>query len=672
MRILLLRPLADAQRSARAVAARGNEPVVAPLFEIVPSAETAPAGPFSAVVLTSGNAVPALSGAPAEWRDLPVFTVGARTATKARDAGFGDARSADGDRNDLIDLIGRNLPPPAKLLLIVGKDRHEDVPQRLREAGYEVVLWEAYAAQAVAILPKEAAIALSAGGADAVLHYSRRGAETFVALTRAVHLTDEALALTHVALSADVAAPLIAAGADTVLVAEFPEEAGMLAALDEISARNRIATPLPPTGEIADAPAAEISVAVDGDAASESPAQGKRRAAGQRGSHRTPPTIDGQIETATTEPAQATTATESASETVLPTEALPQEFAAPEAPPPIMSSSAAPDTSPSEPAMAAIAAQETKPRLHWPALALAGIVGGVIGAGLVMLALSRATPAVSSTEIAELRSRIDGLQGAATALDGKTTAAAAAAAKASADAQAAGARATELASAQRAQAPDSAALAGLSTQVQRAEAAATAIGQRLDQTTARIGSVETLAKTAASPSAQSLAAARIVLSERIQSAIASGQPFAGDVAALSKGGAAPEQLAALNAVAATGAPTRDALLAQFRGQRAMFARELTPATASWQDKVLGLASRIVTIRPVGDTGANDPATLLIRFENAISTGSIGAAAGLWGQLPEPARRTSADFGTSLQKRAAADAAIAKIAQDAVAALGAAG
>jgi hypothetical protein len=160
----------------------------------------------------------------------------------------------------------------------------------------------------------------------------------------------------------------------------------------------------------------------------------------------------------------------------------------------------------------------------------------------------------------------------------------------------------------------------LSAQAQRAEAAANALGQRLDQAAARLGTVETLAKTASAPSLQALAAARIVLAERIQGAIASGQPFAGDVAALAKGGGAPEQLAALNAVATTGAPTRDTLLAQFRTHRAMFAREMTPATANWQDRLLGLASRIVTIRPVGDTGSNDPATLLIRWRTRCRAG----------------------------------------------------
>jgi hypothetical protein len=141
---------------------------------------------------------------------------------------------------------------------------------------------------------------------------------------------------------------------------------------------------------------------------------------------------------------------------------------------------------------------------------------------------------------------------------------------------------------------------------------------------------------------------------------------------LAKGGGSAEQIAALNAVATSGAPTREALLSQFRSHQAMYARELMPATASWQDRVLGLASRIVTIRPIGDTGANDPGTLLIRLENALATNRFVIASGLWDQLPEPARRASSDFGAMLQKRAAADAAIAKIAQDAVAALGAAG
>lgn len=674
MRIFVFRPPPEAQRTAAAISAHGHEAIVAPLFAVARLPASAPEGPFSAIVLTSGNAVPALADLPAACRDLPVFTVGARTAAKVREAGFADARSADGNRDDLIGLIRTNLAVPARLLLIVGRDRHEDVGGRLTEAGFEVALWEAYEAQALSVFPPEAQEALRQGGVDGALHYSARGVRTCLALARDAGLTEALLDVTHVALSADVAAPLISAGASTVLVAEYPEEAALLAALDQVSARNRR------DADVTEGAVAPDGVETDKDAMNdpETPlgnTDDKQGSKARRRSGRTPPTIEltardeaspvVEPSSPATESGASPAGAEVAPEAVLPTEALPQEFKGTTGAGPLPGMEPVMGEQPA--AAAPPPPKSAKSRL--PALALAGLVGGVVGAGLVMLAMSRATPAVTPEQIAALQRRLDTLQSAATDLDRKTAAATDAAAKAGATAQAAAARANEVAGAR---APDASALAGLNAQAQRAEAAANAVGQQLERTTARIGTVETLAKAAAAPSPQALAAARIVLAERVQSALASGAPFAGDVAALAKGGGAPEQLAALNAVATSGAPTKDALLSQLRTHRAMFARELLPATAGWQDRLLGLASRIVSIRPIGETGASDPATLPIRLENAIAKGDIVAAAALWAQLPEPARRASADFGGALQKRAAADAAISKIAQDAVAALGVAG
>lgn len=668
MRIFVFRPPAEAERTAAAIRAHGHEPIVAPLFAVSRLPAPAPEGPFSAIVLTSGNAVPALAELSPTWQDLPVFTVGGRTAAKVREAGFEDARSANGNRDDLVALIRDNLEVPARLLLIAGRDRHEDVGDRLAEAGFEVATWVAYAAEAVASFPVEAQEALRQGGVDGALHYSARGVRTCLALAREAGVAGELLDLTHVALSADVAGPLISAGASTVLVAEHPEEAALLAALDQVSARNRL------DGNVTEGMVAPSGVETDKDAMtdSETPNSTPGGTSGKRPgsrSGRTPPTIDLTAQGAAAdgkssreEPGVATpAAADMAPEAVLPTEALPQEFSG------AATTGVGPAGAADTPAATAPPPEPARSRL--PALALAGLVGGVVGAGLVMLAMSLATPAVTPEQVAQLRRRVEALQGAATELDRKATAASEAAAKAGVAAQAATARANEVAAAQ---APEPGAIAGLNAQAQRAEAAVNAVGQQLERATARIGTVESLAKAAAAPSPQALAAARIVLAERVHSALASGQPFAGDVAALAKGGGAPEQLAALNAVAASGAPTKDALLSQLRAHRAMFAREIMPASAGWQDRLLGLASRIVSIRPVGDTGANDPATLPIRLETAIARGDIVTAAALWGQLPEPARRASADFGGALQKRAAADAAIAKIAQDAVAALGAAG
>lgn len=622
MRVFVFRPQPEADRTARAVADHGFEPLVAPLFKVVRLPGAVPEGEFDAIVLTSGNAVPVLAEGPAAWRELPVFTVGARTAAKVREAGLEDARSADGDRNDLIELIRRTLPAPARLLMIVARDRKEDVSERLEQAGYEVALWLAYAAEPVSALPEDAQAALRQGKAEAALHYSARGARTFISLAQAAGLDDEAMELTHVALSADVAAPLIAAGASTVLVAEHPEEAGLLSALEQVSTRN----------------------------------QAPGKAPEPRGSlKRTPPTIELTAEPQPAEPEAPAAAAEIADaeaqppEAIAPTEALPQEFA----PPPV------------EPAgeTAERAAPAPTP---WLALAAAGLVGGAVGAGLVFLALSRGAPAASSEQIADLRSRIDAAQASVAAIDRKASAAAETAARAGSEAQG---LASKLAGLGNAPAPDTGALAA---QVQRSEAAAAALGQQLQQIGGRIGALETQAKTAASLDPAATAAARIVLAERVRAALASGKPFADDVTALTRLGAAPADAAALTAVAETGAPTREALLAGFRKYGGQFQREVMPASASWTEKLIGLTSRIVTVRPVGDNGSTDPATLPVRLEAAIAGGDMVRAAALWRQLPEPARRASADFGADLEKRAAADAAIAKIAQDAVAALGTAG
>lgn len=652
MRVLVFRPQPDAERSAQALRDRGQKPIVAPLFTVMPSTEAPPEGPFDALLLTSANAVLALAKAPPAWRDaLPAFCVGARTANAAREAGF-TAHDAKGNRADLLALIRRELPPARKLLLVAGHDRHEDLPEQLRGAGHEVTIWTAYEAKAVEALPEPAAAALRSGQVDAALHYSPRSAQVFLNLAGKAGLIEQARALPQLALSAEIAAPLIAAGADTVLVAEHPEEAALFAALAQLPARILL------NGDAKETPAAASGGETGGDgmtaeSSSEQGPAGKRRSR----SGRTPPTIELAAQPAPAaseaDPAASTAAeaekAEAAAEAVLPTEALGQEFS----PPPV---------------------PEQQRRYALPTVALAGLAGGVVGAGLVLLGLRLAGPD-EGARLAELGRRIEALQAqsaglpsraAIEAVDRKAGAAAESAAKASSEAQANAARLADLAKAS----PGTA--AGDAAAITRADSNAQAAREAADALTQRIAGIEATAKHAALPARQALAAARIVLAERIRTAIAEGRPFPQDVAALGAGGLPAERLAPLNAVAGKGTATRDALLTQFKGHRALFARETAPATGDWQGKLVGLASRIVTIRPVGDTGASDPATLPIRLENALVQNDIAAAATLWGQLPEPARRASDAFGTALKARAAAEAAIAGIANEAVAALGTAG
>ncbi|MBR3193220.1 uroporphyrinogen-III synthase [Bosea sp. (in: a-proteobacteria)] len=647
MRVLVFRPLEDAERSAQTLRERGKDPVVAPLFQVLPTGERPPKGPFDALVLTSANAVPALENLPKSWRGtLPAFCVGTRTADAAGKLDF-TAHSARGGRAELLTLILEHMPKGKKLLLVAGRDRHEDLPQQLRDAGHEVTIWTAYEAKAVETLPAAAVEALRDGSADAALHYSPRSAEVFFDLAGKAELAEQARALPQLALSAAIAAPLISAGSDTVLVAEHPEEAALFAALDQLPSRTLLA------GDAKEPAATDDKASKDGMTAEPSSDQGQ---AGKRRtrSGRTPPTIElAATETVETPPveaaASATTAAEAerietAAEAVLPTEALPEEFT----PPPV---------------------PEHQRRYSLPTVALAGLAGGVIGAGLVLLGLRLSSPD-DGARLTELTKRVETLQAQSAAIgavDRKAAAAAESAAKASSEAQANAARLAELANAPPA---GGSIPAGLNEKLDRADSNAAAARDAAATLGQRLAGVEAAAKNAAQPSRQAIAAARVVLAERIRDAIGSGRPFQADLTAL--GDIPAEQKAALAAVAGTGAPTRDKLLAQFKSHHALFVRETTPAANSWEDKLLGLASRIVTIRPVGESGSSDPATLPIRLEGALVQNDIVKAAELWTQLPEPARRGSEAFGAALKQRASAETTINRIAQDAVAALGTAG
>ncbi|HEV2511751.1 uroporphyrinogen-III synthase [Bosea sp. (in: a-proteobacteria)] len=643
----MFRPLEDAERSAQTLRERGKAPVVAPLFQVLPTGEKPPKGPFDALVLTSANAVPALESLPKSWRGaLPAFCVGTRTAEAAGKLGF-TAHSARGGRAELLALILEQLPKGQKLLLVAGRDRYEDLPQQLRDAGHEVTIWTAYEAKAVEALPAAAADVLRDGSADAALHYSPRSAEIFFDLAAKAGLAEQAQALPQLALSAAIAAPLISAGSDTVLVAEHPEEAALFAALDQLPARTLL------SGDAKEPAAADDRADKDEMTAEPSSDQGQTGKRRNR-SGRTPPTIElAATQAVETPPAEATASAtsaaeaeriETAAEAVLPTEALPEEFT----PPPV---------------------PEQQRRYSLPTVALAGLAGGVIGAGLVLLALRLFGPD-EGARLAELTKRVETLQtqsAAISAVDRKAAAAVESAAKASSEAQANAARLAELAKTPPAGATIP---AGLNEKLDRADSTAAAARDAAATLGQRLAGVEAAAKNAAQPSRQALAAARVVLAERIRDAIGSGRPFQADLTAL--GDIPADQKTALAAVAGSGAPTRDKLLAQFKGHHALFVRETTPAANSWEDKLLGLASRIVTIRPVGDSGSSDPATLPIRLEGALVQNDVVKAADLWTQLPEPARRGSEAFGAALKQRASAETTINRIAQDAVAALGTAG
>jgi uroporphyrinogen-III synthase len=233
VRLLVTRPEPDGARTAAALRARGHEVAFAPLLRIEPVAAAFGQGPWDGVVMTSANAARAVAAHPrrAELVALPAFVVGRRTGDAAREAGFIQVTSADGDADDLVRLIKRQQSP-AGLLYLAGADQATDVSAALRGSKMRLDTVAVYRAVTETRLPDDIATALATGAIDGVLHFSARSAAAFVAAVEGMGVR-AALALPHFCLSSEVAKPLAAAGARDLRVAARPEEAALVTLVGE-------------------------------------------------------------------------------------------------------------------------------------------------------------------------------------------------------------------------------------------------------------------------------------------------------------------------------------------------------------------------------------------------------------------------------------------------------
>jgi uroporphyrinogen-III synthase len=231
MHILLTRPESQSLETVTTLRARGHGVMHVPLIRI--EADTGVDlgdGPYVALAVTSANAIDAIARHPRKDMilGLLVFAVGKRTAESARMAGFQRVVSAEGDVMQLAQLILQHVPSNSPILYLAGEYRAGDLKGSLEAKGYRVHIAEIYRAVAAKSLPAEAVQALQADSIDAVLHYSRRSAETLLRLAEAGSCLVNVLKCKHFCLSAQIAEPFVEAGAQQTLVARRPDETALL------------------------------------------------------------------------------------------------------------------------------------------------------------------------------------------------------------------------------------------------------------------------------------------------------------------------------------------------------------------------------------------------------------------------------------------------------------
>jgi uroporphyrinogen-III synthase len=228
--VLITRPGDAAAETARRVAAIGLRPILAPVLEITPIRARLPSpARLQAIVITSANALPALSSA---YHSLPLLAVGDATAARARAAGFRDVHSASGDVHALVArVLARCDPAGAPLLLAAGKDRTVDASPALQARGFTVIRRSVYAAVPVAALPEPALAALRDAAVRAALFFSPATARAFVGLLLAVLPAGIVAAVDALAISRATETALAPLPWQRIRVASRPNQDELLALL---------------------------------------------------------------------------------------------------------------------------------------------------------------------------------------------------------------------------------------------------------------------------------------------------------------------------------------------------------------------------------------------------------------------------------------------------------
>ena len=225
MRVLVTRPLEDGAETARELALRGHEALLAPLLatRFFDGPDIALEG-VQAILATSANGVRALARR-TPIRDLPVFAVGPQTAAEAARLGFSIVKNADGDAESLARATRDWARPDAGALLhVAGEGNDGKLAARL--TGFSVRREILYAVTPVEQMPAAALAALLDGKVDAALFFSPRSATVFrdLALRDGLTLTG-VLAAAISQATAGALAPLSFA---TIAVAPRPNLASLL------------------------------------------------------------------------------------------------------------------------------------------------------------------------------------------------------------------------------------------------------------------------------------------------------------------------------------------------------------------------------------------------------------------------------------------------------------
>lgn len=227
-RVLVTRPLIDAERLAARLEQAGHEAIVSPLLDVEPVDWALPAVAFDSVLFTSRQAPPTVAGRAELLGAVPVFPIGPGTHAACAEAGFANLQPhTDGDLDRILDAVIAS--GVRSVLWLSGEQISRDPTPVLAARGISVTRRIVYRAALAERLTDAAEAALAQNRVDWALLLSPRTAKRFAELYGKIDGANPAT-LNLGCISSQVAERVSGRPWRAIAVANQPNEASLLAA----------------------------------------------------------------------------------------------------------------------------------------------------------------------------------------------------------------------------------------------------------------------------------------------------------------------------------------------------------------------------------------------------------------------------------------------------------
>lgn len=190
----------------------------------------------------------------------------------------------------------------------------------------------------------------------------------------------------------------------------------------------------------------------------------------------------------------------------------------------------------------------------------------------------------------------------------------------------------------------------------KVEAQMASVANRLQQTEAKVNAPR-----------DDVDVARAIASAGLKAAIDRGGPFQAELQTLASVAQNDEAVAALQAFAAKGVPSRSDLIKRYPDAADQMLAVLNKPVAgqSLSDRLFKSAFSVIKVRPVGNVEGTSPEAIIARIGDKLQGSDLPGALKEWDTLPDNLKAAGQDYHAALEARVKVEALVAQALEHAV-------